>query len=214
MKPRSSRTRISNLFIALIFLASLLAIPGITAQTASLEMSSYIVQGIDTEQVAGLVEDLGGTVTSRLHIINSVGATLTPSQVGDLLNESGITSIVPNDLMQVTGKGGNSKGNGGKDGNRSFVPETNYPNIIGATAVWESGVIGDGILNRQRVKTEIAGQHIRFFIGWHEEINPEDDIGALRQLIEGLNPLAFDDSSIGLVDVGRDHCPTLRKTLN
>ena len=153
MKTRSSLVKITYLLIAFVFLATLLVTPASTAQMASSELSSYIVQGSDVDQVVSLVEQYGGEITSRLDIINGVGATLSQAAVNQLLTEAAISAITPNGQMQIDGgatedtdkDGKKSKSKKTDKGFTNQVPETNYPEISGATAVWEAGVIGEGI---------------------------------------------------------------------
>ncbi len=144
MKPRSSHIKIPYLFVTFIFMAALFGGPNCTMHGASsvvpLNASSYIVQGTDFDQVVNLVEQYGGRITSRLEIINGVGADLSQTTVNELLSESSITAITPNFQMKIDSTLVESSPQGGRN-----IPETNYPNITGATAVWEAGVIGDGI---------------------------------------------------------------------
>ena len=100
MKTRSSFVRITYLLIAFVFMATLLVTPTSTAQMASSGTSSYIVQGVDADQVAILVEQYGGKVTSRLDIINGVGASLSQATVNELLSEAAISAITPPTLRR------------------------------------------------------------------------------------------------------------------
>jgi serine protease AprX len=139
MKTKTSFTRIVYISVMLIFMATLLIPAGGSLISAS-DTASYIVQGSDVDTVAALVEQYGGTVTSRLEIIRGVGATLPVSAVEALRSEGAITQITPNGQMQIDGSAVESVVQGKKN-----TPETNYPNITGATAVWDAGVTGDGI---------------------------------------------------------------------
>ena len=81
MKTKSLFARSIYLLIVFIFLATLF-VPAASAQTgASNQYSSYIVQGTNVDVVVELVERYGGTVTSRLEIINGVGATLSQASL-------------------------------------------------------------------------------------------------------------------------------------
>lgn len=94
----------------------------------------YIVSGHDTNQVASLVEKYGGEVTSRLDIINGVGAILPESVVAPLQAEKGIISVYENAMVQTTGKHyGHS------------TPATDYADVTGSDLLWDEGKIGKGV---------------------------------------------------------------------
>ena len=83
-------------------------VPGSVRATPSVSAASYIVQGLDPDQVARAVEACGGTVTSRLDIIDGVGALLTPQMVDALRADPSIHSITPNGSVKVSGNGRNN----------------------------------------------------------------------------------------------------------
>jgi serine protease AprX len=97
-------------------------------------VASYIVQGTDADVVAGLVSASGGEVTSRLQVINGVGALLTTETAASLLEEAEISSIVPNSPVWMTGSGEDNP-----------APASDYPDLVGADVVWEAGVTGEGV---------------------------------------------------------------------
>ncbi len=119
---------------AFLLLAACTGAPAGDQNPASANLS-YIVQGSDVEGVARLVEGVGGTVTSRLEVINAVGASLTAQAVSQLRMEQGISAITPNLPVKLADEGG--------DGPRS--PATDYPDVVGADVVWEQGVTGEGV---------------------------------------------------------------------
>jgi serine protease AprX len=95
---------------------------------------SYIVQGIDSDQVSQLVTLSGGTVTSELGIINGVAATLPAESVSLLKESPQISAITPNADVVLAGR---------KWQNQN--PETDYPDVIGADVVWEQGATGTDV---------------------------------------------------------------------
>jgi serine protease AprX len=121
--------------IILSLCASLLVVPGM----ASVSQLSYIVQGSDVELVASLVARYGGRVTSRLDIIQGVGAELSASAVSQLLLEPAITAVTSNGMVAAVGamEGQSARG-------KSW-PATDYPDVVGADYVWQQGFTGQGV---------------------------------------------------------------------
>ena len=141
--------RLVNLIIAIGLVSGVLSVPSSIASYSCTDISSFIVQGIDTDQVAQLVESYGGEVTSHLVIINGVGATLSERVVAQLLAEPQISSITLDATVSLTngGKPGAppSELKHVKDKHTKSAPETNYPDVTGADITWENGVTGDGV---------------------------------------------------------------------
>jgi serine protease AprX len=134
MKTSSSFKRFISLTLVLVVFVALLG-PAVTSAPAA-GMQSYIIQGVDVEQVVRLVEKHGGEVTSRLDVIRGVGAVLPLSAVAALQAEAGITSVFPNAdvrLADVVSKGAND------------IPSTDYPEVVGADLVWQEGNLGNGV---------------------------------------------------------------------
>ena len=95
---------------------------------------SLIIQGEDVETVARLVSAYGGTVTSRLEVIDAVGALLPERAIANLRLEPGIKAILPNAAVKLA-----------DNGDSVPVPATDYPDVVGADIVWEQGTIGEGV---------------------------------------------------------------------
>jgi serine protease AprX len=133
IKPRFIRT------VAFLFLISFI-FPGSQNTKEPPAVASYIVQSIDSHTAGILVEKIGGRVSSNLDIIKGVGASLTSDQVKNLLHNPKISSVFPNDGVQaVDHQTARTK----KE--KDSLPETNYPDVVGADVVWEAGVTGDGV---------------------------------------------------------------------
>jgi serine protease AprX len=131
--------------MVIVILGALISLTGGMPATAAQKPQSYIVQATTTTLAAQLVEKYGGTVTSRLEIIHSVGALLSAQGVTGLRLEKGIIAVTPNGIIQSSDNntpGGNDKDKDKKD---KGVPSTDYPNVVGADLVWQSGVIGSGV---------------------------------------------------------------------
>lgn len=132
--------RILMTTIIIVILASLTG--GATAATVSAKKSSYIVQATSTDLAAQLTEKYGGKVTSRLEIINAVGAILSDQAVAQLRLEKGILAITPNGSVKssdAASRENESNPAGGK------TPSTDYPEVVGADVVWSQGVNGSGV---------------------------------------------------------------------
>ncbi len=102
---------------------------GHAAEVGPTQAQSFIVQGQSTTTAIRLVEQHGGTVTSRLDIVNGVGAQLTEAAKAALLAEPGITAITPNSIVTTAGR----------------TPATDYPDVIGADLSWSEGATGTGV---------------------------------------------------------------------
>ena len=142
-----------------IILAMLITIM-VTPRAATSRQASHIVQGTNVEAVARLVKAYGGTITSRLDIINGVGAVLPASAVASLLAEEAITAVTPNATVKVAGNGN--------------VPATDYDEVVGADITWGLGstgigvtvaVVDTGISNMRGLTKDIDGNNGRI-IGW------------------------------------------------
>ncbi len=110
--------------------------------------SSYtvgvIVQGNNSNEVAQVVENYGGEVTSYLEIIDGVGAIIPERMIAQLLAEPMISSITPDAAVNLAD--GDNRGNhaNNKDANKNNkdIPETNYPDVTGSDIAWEGGATG------------------------------------------------------------------------
>jgi serine protease AprX len=132
--------RFVSISVALSLTMALMLVPG-SAPAAAATRQSVIVQGQPLEAVVGAVERAGGTVTSRLDVINGVGALLTPAAAAGLRADPAITAIAPNAEVTLLG-GGDDDDEGGK-GPRS--PATDYADLVGADLLWQQGVTGQGV---------------------------------------------------------------------
>lgn len=119
--------RFINGIIALLLLLGLVG-SGQPAGATSLAQS-FIVQGQSTAAAARLVEHYGGKVTSRLDIVNGVGATLTEATAAALRAEPSIAAVTANSIVAKAGG----------------VPATDYPDVTGATLCWDEGANGSGL---------------------------------------------------------------------
>ncbi len=124
--------RLISWVVVLSLALAVLISPAARGATGSTATQSYIVQGSGVEQVVRLVLKHGGTVTSRLELIDGVGALLTPEAAAQLLQEPDVNAVTPNGVVE-------------KSGGRGGVPASDYPDVAGADVVWEQGDIGSGL---------------------------------------------------------------------
>ena len=159
--PPKRRSLISLAF-AFIVVTSLMAVPFSNRSTTLTGMRSYIVQGVNTDQVTLLVEHYGGQVTSMLPIIHGVGALLTQESNDALQKEMRITAITPNSPVKTAGHSS---------------PTTDYPEVVGADMVWEQGNLGSGITvaivdtglgKHTGLFTDINGNNKTRIVGWYD----------------------------------------------
>jgi serine protease AprX len=119
----------------LIFVLVLLVSFTMTSAQQPAEFGSFIVMGTDVEAMSHLVSEYGGQVTTKLELINGVGASLPVTALPKLRAESEVNSIVPNSLVWTTGN----------DFEGNPAPASDYPDLVGADVVWEAGITGEGV---------------------------------------------------------------------
>ena len=115
---------------------AMLASTTLAASPPKTQLGSFIVQGTDLETVSQVVEANGGEVTSRLELINGVGALLPMQSVAHLLADPQVTAVTPNAMVVLADQ---------QRGEHNQTPATNYPDVVGADVAWEQGSTGDGV---------------------------------------------------------------------
>ncbi|MBI5354151.1 MAG: S8 family serine peptidase [Chloroflexi bacterium] len=128
-----------------VILGMLISLTGEMPASAS-QKWSYIVQAATTDQATQLVEKHNGVVTSRLDIINAVGALLSTDGVAQLRLEKEIVAITPNGSVESS----DNDSHGGKDHDKDKnenkdIPATDFPDVVGADNVWEDDITGSGV---------------------------------------------------------------------
>ena len=165
--------KITLLLLILMVMISLT----MSASTQRREAGSFIIQGKDIEEVIQLIEAYGGRITSRLEIIHGVAAILPERALDPLRTRPEITAIYPNARVEIAGR-------------RDRIPETDYPDVIGADIAWEQGVLGSGVTvaivdtglgDHQGIKRSIDGKKKNRIVGWVDFIegsrHPRDPNG-------------------------------------
>jgi serine protease AprX len=126
--------------------------------------ASYIIQGKNVDEVIELVQAYGGRITSRLDVIGGVAAIIPDESTNEIRLAKNITSIVPNAAVQLAGKGG-----------KVNIPETDYPDLIGADVAWARGangrgvtvaVVDTGISLHPGLVNNISGKKSDRLVGW------------------------------------------------
>jgi serine protease AprX len=158
--------------ITSFILVTLLFVSGVSVpatHTSGSDFTSYIIQGSTAEAAAQAVERVGGVVTSRLDIIQGVGAMLPAGSLPSLVAGSTGLRVTPN--YQV--KAADLPGAGLQ------FPETDYPDLVGADLVWEAGPVGAGVTvavidtglaNHKAVLKDVNGRKGRV-VGWKDFVN-------------------------------------------
>lgn len=136
---RFSKLLLLTLTVALLFSAFATVAP---TSTGAGHQAIFIVKGRSTDLAARLVQSYGGVVTSRLEIIQAVGARLSEQAAARLRLEPGILSVTPNGAVNSSDSDKPEKNKGKPE---YKVPPTDYPEVVGADLVWEQGVTGTGV---------------------------------------------------------------------
>jgi serine protease AprX len=139
MKDRLNVPRYLCFSTAFILFISYLSSTGLFLYSPQ-DISSYIVQSVDSQFAAELVEVAGGRVTSHLKIINGVAATLTTAQMRSLALNPAISAITPNAIVHAVDLDLDES-----EIDKRSSPATFYPGVVGADVVWESGITGLGV---------------------------------------------------------------------
>ncbi len=142
LQRTSTLFRILMIGLVIIVLTSLMG-GGTARASTSTSQSSYIVQAGSADIAASLVQKYQGTVTSRLDIIDAVGALLTDQSLAQLRLEKSIVAITPNSTVKLSDDGDHKEQNQNK--NNNSIPSTDYPDVVGADVVWAQGVNGSGV---------------------------------------------------------------------
>jgi serine protease AprX len=160
-------------FAVLVLVLVLLTSFTVAAPIRHAGLSSFIVKGSNLGVVGRLVLANGGQITSELELIDSLGVLLPVNAVAKLQAESAIISITPNKSVKATGTG--------KSDNPA--PASDYPDLVGADVVWESGVTGEG------VTVAIVDTGLSNHPGLLNKVNgvPLNRIAAWVDFVEGSN---------------------------
>jgi serine protease AprX len=122
--------KLAGMLVALALFLSFLSTP----EEGNSTKASYILQGKNVPELVQLVQSYGGEVTSRFDVIGGVAAVLPVESIEELRLSEVVTAIVPNAPVRLAGKGG-----------KVNIPETDYPDLIGADVAWDGGVTGKGV---------------------------------------------------------------------
>jgi serine protease AprX len=169
MKTPQSIQRYTGMLLVIMLLVSFAASTPLPAR----ELGSFIVRSGNLEAAAELISGYGGQVTSRLEIVNSLGATLPLNTVEALRAEPAISAVLTNASVKMTGNG---------NGNDP-TPASDYPDLVGADLVWEAGVTGEG------VTVAIVDTGLSNHPGLLNKVNgvPQNRIAGWVDFVEGSN---------------------------
>jgi serine protease AprX len=163
MRKRTRSQLIKNRSLFIILFLLIFTLSQLPAQE-NVQFESFILQGKDTGQLVKLVTSHGGIITSRLESVHGVGALLPKTAIHKLSQDASVTKITPNARVRTTGKGGNPP-----------IPNTEYPEAIGADYTWSQGEVGagitvavvdTGIARHQGIFQDLDGKQNERVIGW------------------------------------------------
>jgi serine protease AprX len=120
----------------ILIVVLILELACLSSSSASLSNGwlNVIVQGTDITTLVNVIERNGGEVTSSLAIIHGVGAKIPKASIQKILTDPAVSRVFPNASVKLA------------DSNRvPEIPETDYPQVVGAEVAWSQRVIGNGI---------------------------------------------------------------------
>lgn len=127
MTNTSRSFRLAAIFVVLAMLFVLVG-PAAAAVRLPAGQLSYIVQAKDASRAAALVAASGGEVTSLLPVIDGVVARLSSSALARLSAHPAIVQVFPNSQVKLS--------DNGQGVDYSGIPQTDYPDVVGADEVW------------------------------------------------------------------------------
>jgi serine protease AprX len=135
MFPLSSPTNQSRYLRSLVVLLLLsFVVAAVGPSVAAAPRPSYIVQAATSAQAAELTEAVGGTVTADLTVIDGVTAQLDAAALASLQANPVVRSVFPNAGVVSAGRG-----------HGRSLPASDYPEVVGADAVWAQHISGAGV---------------------------------------------------------------------
>ena len=130
-------TRAVVSLVAVLVLIGGLGFAPASAQHYTGAFQSVIIQGASSAQVSALVLKYGGEVTSRLDIIQGVGARVREDALAALRTEPGVTRLTANAETFLTASSFDKK--------NKNATTTDYPDVTGADLAWKQGALGEGV---------------------------------------------------------------------
>jgi serine protease AprX len=171
---KSSPSLLKKIFSSVILVCMLASLSLLPVTSTAVSLKSHIVQGVDVDTVAALVQRYGGQVTSRLEIVQGVGAILPVEAVAALLQEDAIRAVTRNGEVRLVGSAGTP---GSKKDN---WPATDYPDVVGADVTWEQGVTGKditvaivdtGVAWHPGLFRDVNGKVVKRIIAWKDFVS-------------------------------------------
>jgi serine protease AprX len=95
--------------------------------------TAVIVQGADLGSAAEAVREAGGEIAYELKIIDAVAARIPADQRARLESRSDLR-VYDDHSVTVAAKGGKYR-----------IPDTHFPDLVGASALHDAGIYGDGV---------------------------------------------------------------------
>ena len=132
-----NKSRFFSLLVLVLLITSLVTLPASSPAASAAGQQSVIVQAASVDQAEALVKKVGGEVTSRLNIIDGVGARVSSAELSALNAAAGVkvTYNSPTYLTDVEYEG--------QVKNKDV--STDYPDVVGADLAWQEGITGQGV---------------------------------------------------------------------
>jgi len=125
--------------LSIVVVCALLALTGASAGSTgpTPQLVRVIVQGSNLERAAAAVTALGGQVTDRIEIINSVVALIPQSRLGQLAQAQGVVRLTLDRSVKVSGLAAHHH----DDEDVLYQ----YSQVVGADQVWATGNYGQDV---------------------------------------------------------------------
>ena len=173
MKIVSFLQRIISATLILVVFAAVVS-PSVNSQR-TMAGQSVIIQGADVNQLLQLVEQHGGRVTSRLDIINGVGAVVPAAALQTLQANPLVKAITLNTNVHLADVV--------RAADQAAPPATDYPEEVGANVAWAQGdlgkgvtvaIIDTGIAQHPGLNKNTAGKPENRVVGWIDLVSSKN----------------------------------------
>ena len=135
-------------FIVTVCLFEYFSQPQTTPIQQAINTERFIIQGDNVNSVQQVVEQLGGKVTHKLFIINSVSAEMNNEQIEQLKAHPKIKKLYRDYKVISNFRDGDSNAHFQDDDDSpelGFIPDDNYAKRVGADLLHDNNIDGTGI---------------------------------------------------------------------
>ncbi len=123
----------------IVFMISALVLGAfVVAPAQTVTMESVVVQGTNFEQVVQLVTKFGGEISAQYPGLKAVAVDLPTRSLSWIAKMDGIIAVTQPYQAGLAGIAEDSS-------EGIHIPETFYPEVVGADQVWQQGITGEGV---------------------------------------------------------------------